>query len=51
MYNDLDQDVGEFVEMIWNEATQEAEKMLTVSMQHTKVDKVVILNLTVCVNR
>ncbi|XP_048771319.2 uncharacterized protein LOC125677345 isoform X2 [Ostrea edulis] len=40
MYNDLDQDVGEFVEMIWNEATQEAEKMLTVSMQHTKVDKV-----------
>ncbi|XP_061196330.1 uncharacterized protein LOC133204592 [Saccostrea echinata] len=40
MHNDLDPDLGQFVEMIWNEAIQEAEKMLTISMQHTKIDKV-----------
>ncbi|XP_062605824.1 uncharacterized protein LOC134267631 isoform X4 [Saccostrea cucullata] len=40
MHSDLDPDVGQFVEMIWNEAIQEAEKMLTISMQHTKIDKV-----------
>uniref|UniRef100_A0A8B8EL51 Poly [ADP-ribose] polymerase n=1 Tax=Crassostrea virginica TaxID=6565 RepID=A0A8B8EL51_CRAVI len=40
MNNDLDPDVGMFVEMIWKEAIQEAEKMLTVSLQHMKSDKV-----------
>lgn len=43
MNSDLDPDVGQFVEMIWKEATQEAEKMLTMSMQHIKSDKVCIL--------
>lgn len=48
MNSDLDPDVGQFVEMIWKEATQEAEKMLTMSMEHIKSDKVCILIYHCC---